>query len=304
VSDVIALFDTDFFQVGLRFGLGALALGWAVALVTRKRRRHLPIAGLLITAATVATLLVLDEPMTPELLALGLILVGALIPRVARAPGWVVPLAVIPGAVWLSIGTTVTDLVWVRIAIVILVPLGGFLISDFEERYENLGLGVIFFGLACLGVFVAVPDTEWARVLIATAIPVTFLAWPRVAASLGAEGSYLAVATLILVAAHGGGQRPASIVGSIACLGLLLLEPLAIYMSPSIVGLTKAVRQNWAGAVLASLPQFVVVALCSRVAARLTREIPAFVVVVLVFMATLAVGFWADPGRTAPTPPV
>ena len=301
MSDVIALLDTDYFQVGLRFGLGALALGWALALLLRKRGRHLPIAGVLISAATMATLIMLDEPVATEFGALGLILVGALVPRLARLPGWTVPLAVMPGSIWLALSTSTTELVWVRIAIAVLVPLGGYLISDFEERYENLGLGVVFYALACLGVFVAVPDTEWARVLIATAVPVTFLAWPRVVASLGTEGSYLAVAVLILVSAHGGGQRPASIVGSIACLGLLFLEPLAIYMSPSIVGITNSLRQNWAGAVIASLPQFVVVALCSRVAARFTREIPAFVVVVLVYMATLAVGFWADPGRTTTT---
>jgi hypothetical protein len=88
-------------------------------------------------------------------------------------------------------------------------------------------------------------------------------------------------------------------VGSIACLGLLVLEPIAFAMSPSIVAITTAMRQNWAGAVLASVPQFVVVALCSRVAAAFTSELPAFITVVVVYMATLAIGFWADPARTA-----
>jgi hypothetical protein len=297
VSDVIQLLDTDFFQTGLRFGVAALALALILSLIMRRSGRPTPVGGILIGVASLASLVALDEDVSVEMLAFGLILVGAFAARILRSRDWIAPLAVLPGAIWLAIGTTVTDYLWIRIIIVLLVPLGGFLINDFEKRYERMGLGVVFYALACLGVFVAVPDTEWARVLIAVAVPITFAAWPRVGISIGSEGAYLAVALLIIVTAHGGGERPASMVGSIASLGLLLIEPLAIYLSPSVVGLTTSMRQNWAGAVVASLPQFAVVALCSRVAARFTHELPAFIIVVIVYVATLAVGLWADPGR-------
>ncbi len=290
MSDVIDLLDTDFFQIGLRFGLAALAVGWGLVFALRGAKRPLAIGGILISAGTIAALHVLGESINAELLAFGLILVGAGVARALKAPDWALPLVVLPGALWLAIGTSVTDLVWVRAAMVVLIPVGGFLITDFEKRYDGMGLGVIFFGLAALGVFVAVPDTEWARVLITVAVPVTFLSWPSVAASLGVEGAYLSVATLMVVTAHGGGPRPASIVGGIACLGLLLLEPIAIAWNPSVVKFTTLLKRNWARAVLTSLPQFVVVALCSRVAARFTREVPALVVVVLVYGVTLAVG--------------
>lgn len=249
-------------------------------------------------AAVSAALVTLDEGFVREILGLGLIVGGAGLARVLMAPAWVIPVAVVPGALWIAVTTSATEFVWVRVAIVVLVPVCGYLITDFEMRYRRMGLGMIFYGLAALGVFVAVPDTEWARVLTAAAIPVVFIAWPRVGISLGVEGAYVATAVLILVSAQGGEPRPASIVGSIACLGLLVLEPIAFAMSPSIVALTTSMRQNWAGAALASLPQFVVVALCSRVAARFTTELPAFITVVVVYIATLAVGFWADPART------
>lgn len=297
MSDVIQLLDTDFFQTGLRFGVAALALALILSLIMRRSGRPAPVGGILIAVAALASLVALDEDVSVEVLAFGLILAGAFAARILRSRDWIAPLAVLPGAVWLAIGTTVTDYLWIRIIIVLLVPLGGFLINDFEKRYERMGLGVVFYALACLGVFVAVPDTEWARVLIAVAVPITFAAWPRVGIAIGSEGAYLAVALLIIVTAHGGGERPASMVGSIASLGLLLIEPLAIYLSPSVVGLTTSMRQNWAGAVVASLPQFAVVALCSRVAARFTHELPAFIIVVIVYVSTLAVGLWADPGR-------
>jgi hypothetical protein len=299
VSDLTQLLDTEFFQIGLRFGVLALIVGWALVLILRTRVRILHIGGILIAAGVSATLVALDEGFIREIFGLALIAAGAGLARALKAPEWVIPLAAVPGAAWIAFTTNATNFLWVRIALLVLIPVCGYLITDFENRYRKMGLGMIFYTLAALGVFVAVPDTEWARVLIAVAVPVVFLAWPHVRVSLGVEGAYVATAVLILVSGQGGEPRPASIVGSIACLGLLVLEPIAFAMSPSIVAITTAMRQNWAGAVLASVPQFVVVALCSRVAAAFTSELPAFITVVVVYMATLAIGFWADPARTA-----
>lgn len=289
MSDLIGLLTTEHFLAGFRAGLIALVLGFVIVLVFRGRDKPIPLAGLLIGGSTVAALWALGEAMTPELIGFAAVVGGALLARAFKAPQTVVALAVLPGAVWLGISTTLTQFTWVRIAIVVLVPLGGYLISDFERRYEGVGLGVVFFTLAALGVFVSVPDTEWPRALIATSVPLTFLVWPRVSMGFGSEGGYLCVAVLMLAAAHGGGPRPASIVGSFACLGLLLLEPIAIAFNPALLRITTWFKHNWAGAMLAALPQFVVVALCSRVAARFTNEIPALAVVVLIYVATYAV---------------
>jgi len=292
VSDLIELLETSYFQVGLRFGLLALGVGWLLVWLTR-RRGVLPVAGLLIAGSTLATLAVLDDPIGTEAISVLVIVLGIVLARILRAPDLMIPLGALPGSVWLAFNTDVTELFWVRLAIAVLIPIGGYLTGDFEKRYAGMGLGVIFFALASLGVFVAVPDTEWSRTLIAVALPVTFLAWPKAVATLGVEGSYASIAVFVVVTAQGGGARPASIVGGLACLGLLLMEPLTMAFRPEVVRIIGWIKRNWAGAVLASLPQFAVVALCSRVAARFTNELPALIVVAAVYGATIAVGISA-----------
>jgi hypothetical protein len=253
-------------------------------------------AGLLSSGAMLGTLMRLGEPLSNELPALGAILAGALFTRFERIPGWAHPLLVLPGAIWLAQVTTVTGLTWVRVVIAVLVPLVGFSITSFEKRHSGLGLGVVFFTIAVFGMFAAVPDTEWAVALLALSVPITFLAWPSVAASMGREGAYLAVSLFLLVAANGGAERPPSIVGSLACFGLLVLEPLIIALRPSAVRLTTWFNHNAAGAVIASLPQFAVMLACSRVAARFDTYQPAIIVVALTYAITFAVAWWA-PGR-------
>jgi hypothetical protein len=126
--------------------------------------------------------------------------------------------------------------------------------------------------------------------LLAVVFPIAFLAWPRVAVSLGVEGAYLAVAVFVWVVAQGGGGRPPSILGSVACLGLLLLEPVIIRLRPTAVKLTTWFNHNALGAVLASLPQFFIVVLCSRVAARFSSYLPAIIVIAFVYLLTILVG--------------
>ena len=288
----MALLDTAYFRAGLRLGLAALAAGWALRFAIGRDRPPVPVAGVLIAAATLGGLYLTGEQLGPSVWAVAAIVVGVLAARLIRAPVWVQPLAAVPGAVWLAMETPATNLPWVQMLIAILIPVAGYLISDFEMRHDRMGLGVIFFALATLGAFAAVPDTEQALIITAASVVVVLLAWPWVAASLGVEGGYAAVAVFLIVVASGGEGRPPSIIGSAACLGLLLIEPVIVLTKPSAIRLVTWVRQNWVGAVLASVPQFVVVVLCSRVAARFQTELPAILIVALVFALASMGGFY------------
>ena len=307
MADLVALLETSFFRTGLRFGIIALAIGWALRFATGRYRAPLPIGGLLIAIATMAALFRTEEPLGIAVPALGAIVVGVLVARVLKAPAWAQLLAAVPGAIWLAFWTPVTDLTWVRVLIAVLIPIGGFLINDFEKRHNRLGLGVIFFTLAAFGAFAAVPDTEQALVLVAVAVPITLLAWPKVAASLGPEGAYVAVAVFLLVTAAGGGGRPSSIVGSAACLGLLLLEPILVRLRPALADLSDRVRQNWLGAVLASIPQFLLVVICSRIAARFSVMVPAILIIAAGYALAIGVGLYVasrapEGAEPAPSP--
>jgi hypothetical protein len=95
------------------------------------------------------------------------------------------------------------------------------------------------------------------------------------------------------VAAQSGEARPPSIVGSAACVGLLVIEPVVIALKPSAVKLTTWFNHTPAGAVLASLPQFLVMVVCSRMAARFSTFLPAIAVVAAVYLLALVAGLWA-----------
>lgn len=291
MSDLLALFDTAYFRAGLRLGIAALAAGWALRFAMGRERPPLPAAGLLIAGVTIGGLYLTNEPLGPTLPAVAAIVVGVLLARLSPLPTWSQALAAVPGAVWLAAATPATSLPWVRVLIAVLVPVAGYLISDFEMRHDKMGLGVVFFSLAALGAFAAVPDTEQALIIGAASLVITLLAWPWPAASLGPEGGYAAVAMLLVVVAAGGEARPPSIIGSAACLGFLLLEPVIVWLKPTAIRLVTWVNRNWVGAVLASIPQFVVVVLCSRVAARFETETPALVIVALTYALAAAAGF-------------
>jgi hypothetical protein len=54
------------------------------------------------------------------------------------------------------------------------------------------------------------------------------------------------------------------------------------------------------GALIASIPQFILVVICSRVAARLQTELPATLVVIMAYLVTFLIG-WVVASR-APDP--
>ncbi len=85
----------------------------------------------------------------------------------------------------------------------------------------------MLYALTAIGVYATVPDTERALVLLGVSVPLLLLGWPVALMSLGSAGSYAAVGTLVWVAATDGRGRQTAVIGAIACLGLLVIEPAA-----------------------------------------------------------------------------
>ena len=88
-------------------------------------------------------------------------------------------------------------------------------------------LSYVMLPLSAAGIFLTVPDTEDVALLIGILIPAVLFAWPlrKVTAVSRADAAGLAAVIAWVISIDGQG-RPASIVVSIGCLGLLAVVPI------------------------------------------------------------------------------
>jgi hypothetical protein len=111
------------------------------------------------------------------------------------------------------------------------VLVAGALLADFDRRRRD-GLALPLWAVTVAGVWATVPDVEAAVVVLGAALPPALLGWPSPLArsglvSLGLAGSLASAGLLVWVVATDGAARPGSMVGGLACLGVLAVEPVA-----------------------------------------------------------------------------
>lgn len=201
---------------------GVLAVGLALLLWAKQGRRIVRYGGLLVAVATVVPLYQLELMTRSPLVGVALLAIAG---SLHRHSATIAVFFAIPGVFFVFRPDAWDEtewLVWVALlAVLVAAPL----IATFDDRFFDTGLPLPFFGIASLGVFLTVPDTEGALVLLGVAGLTGFLGWPKAFASLGGAGSYAVVGVYFFVAAHGAQARPASIVACIGALGLLLIIP-------------------------------------------------------------------------------
>jgi len=266
VANLIGVVQSSYFMWGI--AMGGLGLLITLAIIRRNRAgAPLAMGGVMVAAAVVASVGLAGEQTIAMWSGIALILAGTGITGALGGSSVAIALASIPGAYVIAL-TASADPQWVRPLIVIATPVVGYLFADFESRYADHGFGIIFFGLAAMGAFLAVPDTELSRSLFAVCLPMSLTAWPRPLLGLGRSGAYMAASIFMLFTTVGGIGRPASVVGALACLGFLAVEPLAARARPGLRQLPSALNRTPEAALLAAVPQFGVVLVASRVAAR------------------------------------
>lgn len=264
VANLTEILESSLFLWGL--ALGTVVLVIVVALSSSLRsERPLPIAGLAISVVTVLAMTLGGEPSLIAWVGLGTVVALTAWVGSGGRPAQAVLLASLPGAAILAFAVP-SDPWWFRLVVFGAIPIGGYLGHEFDSRYRHLGLGTLFFGLACLGTFLAVPDTELPRALMAAAFPIMFLAWPKVRVSLGRTGSHAAIGVFAISTVNGGVGRSASVIGGMACLGLLVIEPLLVMARPRLARLPAWLHETPEAAVMAAIPQVVLVFVASRVA--------------------------------------
>ena len=209
-------------------GAGA-ATSAVVALVERRPRRRpsspVPLAGVAFVVSAVLVIAIrLDMP---DGVLLGLLILGSagLLVDLDGVPLPVAMAVAAPGAWLLGWHGEVVPVTWIRSTVVGVTLLGGAAFASFDRRFARRGYAPAFFALSTAGVYYTVPDPYEALILLGCAAPLVLLGWPRAVARFGASGALAAVGLLAWVVARDGFGRQSSIVGGMACLGLLAIEP-------------------------------------------------------------------------------
>ena len=223
IQETVDILLHPMFVRGVIAGLVVLVLGIAVA-TARGEDEIQRFGGLLVTAAVMVILYGSEMLGLSQIVGVTLLAIAGLLHRSVALRC----LLGIPGAFLVirpDVGSASSWLPWfAMVAIIVSAPL----VASFDNRYRETGLSLPFLGIATLGVFLTVPDTEGAMVLLGVSGIAGFLGWPKPFVALGASGSYSMVGIFTLVAADGAKGRPASIIGAMAVLGLLLIVPITI----------------------------------------------------------------------------
>jgi hypothetical protein len=191
-----------------------------------------------------------------------------------RFPAIVAAVAITPGAVYLAAVAPLAGSTTSRTVLAVAVIVIGVGMRDFDAMRGPNGVPWVLFLISAAGVYLAVPDTELARVMLGVALPFVLLSVPKPLFPLGPAGSPALAGVFAWVVVVGGRGRPGSVVGGLATIGVLLAEPLGRRVFGSLVPPSRRLpvenfEEDWrVVAALAALAQLVIVLYASRVVAR------------------------------------
>jgi hypothetical protein len=247
-------------------GAGVLAL-LAAAVESRRRADHALVVGLVTAAAALGAISRTWSVVPAALLGLaGVAAALAWLDRRRLPTGPSLRTAAVlmtPFAAVLAVDASSTG--WVRGLVGASVVLGAVAASRTDAAWGETGVPPTLYAITAAGVFAAVPDTEQAATLLGASVPLALCGWPLGHARLGTAGAGTATALFVWVAAVGGRGREPSIVGAVACLGLLVTLPAGRWLA----GRARhpgAVCRSRHGAFLLVGAQLALVAVASRVA--------------------------------------
>lgn len=279
------------FQAGLTFGLvglGLVLLAGALLRLSSRSTGPIPIAGLVVVGAGVAALSQTER--LPDGLApgLGALLLGGLVSDIFRAPWPATLILAVPGAWLTAFATDLPEVGWIRVLVLASAVVGGTLLSDFDSRWCRRGLGPVLLAVSMLGIYATVPDTEQALVLLGLALPLALTSWPWPVASLRVAGSLATTGLVVWTISAGGAGRTTSIIGGLACLGVLVLEPITRGLRADRRSALELVplRRWWV--VATALAHLVVVYVAFRVAGLRATLVEATVIVAVEGVVVLA----------------
>ena len=172
-------------------------------------------------------------------------------------------------------------------------------LAGFDRRWRRLGLLPVLLASTAAGIWATVPDVEAALVLFGAAVPMTVLGRPGPLAHrwagppparFGVAGSVAVAGVLVWAVATGGAARPGSVVGGLACLGLLAVEPAVRLLDPARRSPLDPLERRPGLAWAALAVQLVLVAVAARVVGRPEGAAPALLLAAAELGLALAAG--------------
>jgi hypothetical protein len=282
--------NLDEFGAGLAFGAvasGLLLVAYLAGGVGQ--RRPLRLAGVVMAAGglwSVAHTLAVPKAVVLGVVGIGAVAATASLPWISRWHG--VALAV-PFAWAIGFHGDVVAVLWAQLLVTVVASGGAILATAFDHAWREEAPGITLLVVTAVGMYATVPDTEAVAAAVGVVLPFLVLGWPLRVATLGRPGAAATIAMLVWAGAVGSRGRPASIIGLVACLGLLVGNPLGRVGFPRLgVRLRGWPRQALILAMAASHALLVIAA--ARVAGQVSDTALAAVIGAVVAVAAIYVG--------------
>lgn len=296
------------FRVGLVLGLASVAvLVTLLGLRAKLPGRHVepgaaPVIGIaFVTASLVAAATIGPLPWDVVVGVVG-VTVAVELAAAAGQRTWVRAAVATPFATFLATSDGLPNLAWYQLTVVSSVAIGGALAAATDTAWRREALGPVLLPITAAGVYVSVPDTEHAAALLGVALPLVLLAWPKPIARLGAGGAAGAVALVVWGAAYGGRGRPASLLGAVACLGLLAAIAIGPRLIPTIRSVIEDLDRRTAVFGIAVVHS-VIVLLAARTAGLQSEVIAAALLVLPPLLFAIGIAAVVRPPSVVPPPP-
>jgi hypothetical protein len=279
--------NLDELGVGLAFGAVACGLLLVAYFAAGAGRvRPLPLAGVVIAAG--GLLSIGQTRSVPNPVVVGVIGIAAAA-ALAALPGvslWCSFALAVPFAWAIGFHGDVVAVSWARVLVTAGASGGAILAARFDYAWREQAPGVTLLVVTTVGMYATVPDTETLAAALGVVLPFVVLGWPVCVARLGRPGAASAAAMLVWAGSVGAAGRPASMVGLVACLGLLAGNPLGELLLPR-AG-TRVRRWPRHSQILAMVTSHtVLVIVAARVVGRTTD--PAFAAVFGAVVGVVAV---------------
>lgn len=207
---------------------------------TAGRDRPLPAAGVVLAAAALVAIAAADDadPITAALvLGVAAAAAGLWVTAWLGLPWWARPLLVLPGAALAVDAVEITDRPSVAGPAIVAGAVLAVLVGEADRTHAGTAVAPPLLAVSIFGMYATIPETRQILPVLVVAVPVALVGGPLRLARLGAPGAAAMVVLLAALVAQGGEPRPASIVGGLAALGVLVLDPVArvLVRSPTAV---------------------------------------------------------------------